>query len=115
MANAARALSDAYPERFLLGLGASNEISVPARGHDFSRPLSRMRSYLDELDEAPYLAPEPAAPSAGSWPRSDRRCWPSPRSEASERIRTSCRSSTPGSRARCSARSPFARLRNRLS
>ena len=62
MANAARALSDAYPERFLLGLGASNEVSVPARGHDFARPLSRMRSYLDELDEAPYLAPEPAAP-----------------------------------------------------
>jgi probable F420-dependent oxidoreductase len=62
MANAARALTDAYPERFLLGLGASNEISVPARGHDFSRPLSRMRAYLDELDEAPYLAPEPAAP-----------------------------------------------------
>jgi probable F420-dependent oxidoreductase len=62
MANAARALSDAYPERFLLGLGASNEISVPARGHDFSRPLSRMRAYLDELDEAPYLAQEPAPP-----------------------------------------------------
>jgi probable F420-dependent oxidoreductase len=62
MANAARALSDAYPERFLLGLGASNEVSVPARGHEFGRPLSRMRSYLDELDEAPYLAPEPAPP-----------------------------------------------------
>src|SRR5829696_7035205 len=62
MANAARALSDAYPERFLLGLGASNEVSVPARGHDFARPLSRMRSYLDEIDEAPYLAPEPAPP-----------------------------------------------------
>ena len=62
MANAARALSDAYPDRFLLGLGTSNEISVPARGHDFSRPLSRMRAYLDEIDEAPYLAPEPASP-----------------------------------------------------
>jgi probable F420-dependent oxidoreductase len=62
MANAARALSDAYADRFLLGLGASNEISVPARGHNFARPLSRMRSYLDELEKAPYLAPEPAAP-----------------------------------------------------
>ena len=62
MANGARALSDAYPERFLLGLGASNEVSVPARGHDFARPLSRMRSYLDELDDAPYLAPEPVPP-----------------------------------------------------
>jgi probable F420-dependent oxidoreductase len=62
MANAARALGDAYPERFLLGLGTSNEVSVPARGHDFNRPLSRMRSYLDELDAAPYLAPEPEPP-----------------------------------------------------
>jgi probable F420-dependent oxidoreductase len=62
MANAGRALSDAYPDRFLLGLGASNEISVPARGHEYARPLSRMRSYLDAFDEAPYLAPEPAAP-----------------------------------------------------
>jgi probable F420-dependent oxidoreductase len=62
MANGARALSDAYPDRFLLGLGTSNEVSVPARGHEFARPLSRMRSYLDAMDEAPSLAPEPAAP-----------------------------------------------------
>jgi probable F420-dependent oxidoreductase len=62
MANGARALSDAYPNRFLLGLGTSNEISVPARGHDFRRPLSYMRSYLDAFDDAPSLAPEPAAP-----------------------------------------------------
>lgn len=62
MANAARTLTDAYPGRFLLGVGASNEISVPARGHEFSRPLSRMREYLDAMDDAPYLAPEPAEP-----------------------------------------------------
>ena len=62
MANGARALSDAYPDRFLLGLGTSNEISVPARGHEYGRPLSRMRSYLDAIDDAPSLAPEPAGP-----------------------------------------------------
>jgi probable F420-dependent oxidoreductase len=62
MANGARALSDAYPGRFLLGLGTSNEVSVPARGHDYSRPLSRMRSYLDAFDDAPSMAPEPAGP-----------------------------------------------------
>lgn len=61
-ANAARALTDVYPGRFLLGLGTSNEISVPARGHEYSRPLSRMRAYLDAMDEAPYLAPPPTAP-----------------------------------------------------
>jgi len=59
MANAARALTDAFPGRFLLGMGASNEVSVPARGHEYSRPFSRMRAYLDAMDEAPYTAPEP--------------------------------------------------------
>jgi len=60
MANAGRALTDAYPDRFLLGLGSSNEVSVPARGHQFGRPLTRMREYLDAVDAAPYLGPEPA-------------------------------------------------------
>lgn len=62
MANAARALTDVFPGRFLLGVGASNEISVTARGHEYSRPFSRMRAYLDAMDEAPYLAPEPEQP-----------------------------------------------------
>lgn len=59
MTNAARALSDAYPGRFLLGLGASNEISVPARGHEYSRPLARMRAYLEAMDAAPHLGAGP--------------------------------------------------------
>jgi probable F420-dependent oxidoreductase len=62
MANAGRTLTDAHPGRYLLGVGASNEVSVPARGHEFGRPYSRMRSYLDAMDEAPYLGPEPAEP-----------------------------------------------------
>lgn len=62
MTNAARALTDAFPGRFLLGVGASNEISVPARGHVYSRPYSRMRDYLDAMDQAPYLAPAPDEP-----------------------------------------------------
>jgi probable F420-dependent oxidoreductase len=62
MASAARGLTDAFPGRFLLGVGTSNEVSVPARGHVFSRPYTRMREYLDAMDEAPYLAPEPEQP-----------------------------------------------------
>ena len=62
MANAARLLTAAFPGRFLLGLGASNEVSVPERGHTFSRPLTRMREYLDAMDEAPYRPPEPEEP-----------------------------------------------------
>ena len=61
-ANGARALTDAFPDRFLLGIGASNAASVPLRGHAFSRPLSRMREYLDAMDDSPYLPPEPEAP-----------------------------------------------------
>jgi probable F420-dependent oxidoreductase len=61
-ANAARLLTGAFPGRYLLGVGASNEVSVPARGHTFSRPLTRMREYLDAMDEAPYMPPEPEEP-----------------------------------------------------
>jgi probable F420-dependent oxidoreductase len=63
MANGARVLSDAYPNRFLLGIGASTDISLPLRGHSYGRPLTRMREYLDAMDEVPYKPPAPVAPS----------------------------------------------------
>jgi probable F420-dependent oxidoreductase len=37
----------AHPDRFLLGLGPSHAALV---GEHYARPLSRLRSYLDELD-----------------------------------------------------------------
>src|SRR6266852_8523686 len=40
MANGARTLADAYPGRFLLGIGVSHALSVAARGHDYARPLT---------------------------------------------------------------------------
>ena len=57
MANAARGLDEAYPDRLLLGLGISNVQSAAARGHEFERPLARLRSYLDAMDAAPYVGP----------------------------------------------------------
>jgi probable F420-dependent oxidoreductase len=57
MANGARGLWDAYPGRFLLGVGVSHAPSVQARGHDYARPLDQMRSYLDAMDAARYDAP----------------------------------------------------------
>jgi len=63
MANGARVLSDAYPGRFLLGIGSSTDVSLPLRGHSYARPLTRMREYLDAMDEVPYNAPEPAGPA----------------------------------------------------
>jgi probable F420-dependent oxidoreductase len=57
MANGARALWDAFPGRFLLGIGISHAPSVKARGHDYERPLATMRAYLDAMDAARYDAP----------------------------------------------------------
>jgi probable F420-dependent oxidoreductase len=59
MANGARALADAYPGRFLLGLGVSHAPSVAARGGDYGAPVTGMRTYLDAMDEALYRAPAP--------------------------------------------------------
>jgi probable F420-dependent oxidoreductase len=59
MANGWRMLSDAYPGRFLLGIGVSHQSSVARRGVAYERPLSAMRDYLDEMDRAPSTAPEP--------------------------------------------------------
>jgi len=57
--NGARALSDAYPGRFVLGLGVSHAPSVSARGHDYGRPVPTMRAYLDAMAAVPYRPPEP--------------------------------------------------------
>jgi probable F420-dependent oxidoreductase len=59
MANGARALADAYPGRFLLGLGVSHAPSVAARGVAYGAPVAAMRAYLDAMDEALYRAPAP--------------------------------------------------------
>jgi probable F420-dependent oxidoreductase len=59
--NGARALAEAFPGRFLLGLGVSHAPEAAARGRDYQRPLSTMRAYLDAMDRAPLRAAEPAA------------------------------------------------------
>jgi probable F420-dependent oxidoreductase len=60
-AAAHRTVSEAYPDRFLLGLGVSHQPMVEAvRGHDYSKPFSAMTAYLDAMDAAPFMA---AAPS----------------------------------------------------
>jgi len=47
--------------RFVLGLGVSHAPLVEGvRGHDYSRPLSRMREYLEAMRAAPYSGPAPA-------------------------------------------------------
>jgi len=58
MANGARALGEAYPGRFLLGLGVSHASTVVQRGHQYGRPVESMRAYLDHMDAARYTGPE---------------------------------------------------------
>jgi probable F420-dependent oxidoreductase len=62
MMNGGRALAEAWPNRFVLGIGVSHSRLVDARGHQYERPLSAMRAYLDEMQKAPYRAPEPDPP-----------------------------------------------------
>ena len=56
-----RTLAEAFPGRFLLGMGVSHEIVVQGvRGIDYSRPYSDMVAYLDQMDAVPYRAQMPA-------------------------------------------------------
>lgn len=60
---AANALAEAHPGRVLVGLGVSSpDIVDKLRGHDYARPLSAMRRYLDRLDVAPYTGYRPETP-----------------------------------------------------
>lgn len=60
---AQKTLTEAYPDRFLLGLGVSHRPMVEGlRGHDYSRPFSAMRDYLDRMDAGVFAAAAPASP-----------------------------------------------------
>jgi probable F420-dependent oxidoreductase len=58
MANGARALQEAYADRFLCGIGVSHKPTIDARiGGGYEKPLGRMRAYVDAMDKAPYTGP----------------------------------------------------------
>ncbi len=62
-ANGQRTLDEAFPGRFLLGLGVSHQWLVEeVRGGVYSRPVATMGAYLDAMDAAPFSAYPPAAP-----------------------------------------------------
>ena len=50
MVAAAETLAEACPGRFVLGLGVSHRPLVTGLGFNWSRPLTRMRGYLSEMD-----------------------------------------------------------------
>lgn len=62
MANGARTLAEAYPGRFILGIGVSHAPSVLRRGGTYDRPIARMTAYLDAMEAAVYSGPAPDEP-----------------------------------------------------
>lgn len=68
-ANAARVLSDAYDDRFLLGLGVSHPRQVDPRGHVYRRPVAALRAYLDAMDDDPFVSPDGPAVTRPPVPR----------------------------------------------
>ena len=61
MACGQKTLAEAYPGRFLLGLGVSHVPLVEQlRGHRYEKPVPAMRAYLEAMDRAPYRSIPPA-------------------------------------------------------
>jgi probable F420-dependent oxidoreductase len=61
MAAGQKTLSEAYPGRFILGLGVSHIPLVEhLRGHRYEKPVATMRAYLDRMDQAQYRSVPPA-------------------------------------------------------
>jgi probable F420-dependent oxidoreductase len=51
-------LSEAWPDRFTLGLGVSHQPAVEGfRGHTYQKPYSQMVAYLEGMDSALYVSP----------------------------------------------------------
>ena len=55
---AAALLAQAYPDRFVLGLGVGYPHQAASAGREFGRPVATMRDYLDRLT-APTQLPAP--------------------------------------------------------
>lgn len=55
-----KTLSELAPNRFILGLGVSHQHLVQGpRGHEYGKPLTTMRNYLEAMKGALYMGREP--------------------------------------------------------
>lgn len=63
MMNGSRTLAEAWPNRFVLGIGVSHSGLVNDRGHHYEKPLTAMRTYLDQMETAQYRGPAPNPPA----------------------------------------------------
>lgn len=61
-ASAQKGLNEQSGGRFLLGLGVSHAPLVTDRKHEYGKPITTMRTYLEAMATAPYQAKPPASP-----------------------------------------------------
>ena len=55
-------LGELAPGRFVLGLGVSHAPMVEGlRGHEYGKPVTSMRNYLEAMEKALYMGPPPAS------------------------------------------------------
>jgi len=63
-ANASLTLNEAYNGRFVLGLGVSHHtLTEWVRKHDYSKPLTKMREYLERMDASMFHGVKPEQPT----------------------------------------------------
>src|SRR3954449_10114421 len=58
-ASGASTLAEAFPGRFVLGLGVSHRPAVEQRGSTYGRPVAAMRAYLDAYEAATFVSAPP--------------------------------------------------------
>jgi probable F420-dependent oxidoreductase len=63
MTGGVSALTEAFPERALIGLGVSHHTIVEGlRGRSYDKPYSAMAAYLDAMESSPYTGFRPSTP-----------------------------------------------------
>ena len=60
--NGAATLGEAFPGRFVLGMGVSHPHVVGRLGQEYRKPVALMRQYLADMDAIDYLAPQGPEP-----------------------------------------------------
>ncbi len=62
MMTGGKTLAEAFPGRFILGMGISHQHLVQERGYEYVKPVTRMREYVEAMLAGEYLGPEPDPP-----------------------------------------------------
>jgi probable F420-dependent oxidoreductase len=63
LARAERTLAEAFPGRFVLGLGVGARLITDELGRPWTPPVATMAGYLDAMDATAATTPAPAVPS----------------------------------------------------